>query len=62
MQARIFADEALLEQTTIEIADEESVSFDSESIEDQGLPDVKPRDLEEYLRRLNPEDFGRFTP
>jgi bifunctional DNase/RNase len=62
MQAKIFADDGLLEQTTIEIADEESVSFDSDSFEDPGLPDVKPKDLEEYLRRLNPEDFGRFTP
>ncbi len=62
MQAKIFADDGLLEQTSIEIADEESVSFDSDSFEDPGLPDVKPKDLEEYLRKLNPEDFGRFTP
>lgn len=62
VQAKIFAEEALLEETTIEIADEESVSLESESFQDPLLPEVKPQDLKEYLRKLNPEDFGRFTP
>jgi hypothetical protein len=23
---------------------------------------LSPEELREYLRRMNPEDFGRFTP
>lgn len=69
VDARIFADDELLEEATIEIADEESasgtvgqgpgVSFGSS----EGKADVMgPEELKEHLRRLNPEDFGRFTP
>ncbi len=62
MQAKIFAEEALLEQATIEIAEEESVTPDSDSFLDTDQPEIKAEDLKEYLRKLNPEDFGRFTP
>jgi bifunctional DNase/RNase len=62
VKAMIFAEEALLEQATIEIAEEESVTLDSESLSDPNPEEIKSEDLEEYLKRLNPEDFGRFTP
>lgn len=64
MQAKIYADDSLLEQATIEIAEEESVSTGKGSFEWKDPPsqDVKAEDLEEYLRRMNPEDFGRFNP
>ena len=62
--ARIFAQESLLEEATIEIAEDESAP--EGGLEAQGEPSAKegmgPEELEEYLRRLNPEDFGRFTP
>jgi len=62
--ARIFAQESLLEDATIEIAEEESAI--GEGIEPKGdvvsQEGMGPEELEEYLRRLNPEDFGRFTP
>lgn len=62
--ARIFAQESLLEDATIEIAEDESVIGESggpklESVSEEGMG---PEELEEHLRRLNPEDFGRFTP
>ncbi|MFC1575492.1 bifunctional nuclease family protein [Gemmatimonadota bacterium] len=61
MEARIFADDSLLEDVSVEISEDESVTLDVESRETLGR-DVKTEDLKEHLRKLNPEDFGRFTP
>ena len=61
--ARIFAQEGLLEEATIEIAEDESTSettFEQKGeVETEGMG---PEELKEHLKRLNPEDFGRFTP
>ncbi|MFH1764349.1 MAG: bifunctional nuclease family protein [Gemmatimonadota bacterium] len=62
VKAKIFAEEALLERATVEIAEEESVTLDSEDLQDPNPQEIKTEDLKEYLKRLNPEDFGRFTP
>jgi bifunctional DNase/RNase len=62
MKAKIYAEDDLLELATVEIADEESVSGTEESYEPPEVPDAKAEDLKEYLRKLNPEDFGRFVP
>jgi len=62
MKAKIFAEEALLERATVEIAEEESVTLESGDVQESKTPEVKAEDLEDYLRTLNPEDFGRFTP
>ena len=63
VDARIFAHDELLETATIEIAEDETsgeVTFMCE--EPASLSDVMgPEELEEHLRKLNPEDFGRFT-
>jgi uncharacterized protein len=71
--ARIYANEALLELASIEMAEEEVT--DEEAPAAGGKPTgsgtssagpspqaMDPEELEEYLRRMNPEDFGRFTP
>lgn len=73
-EARIFADDALLELMHLEIADEEpappglkkpgtssgaSASSEGETSVSEGMT---AEELEAYLRKLNPEDFGRFTP
>ena len=62
-EARIFAQESLLEEATIEIAEEESAeeSFGPKG-EGASTEAMGPEELKEHLRRLNPEDFGRFTP
>jgi bifunctional DNase/RNase len=62
MKAKIFAEEGLLERATVEIAEEESVQLDSDALQELGKPEVKAEDLKDYLKKLNPEDFGRFTP
>ena len=61
-EARIFAQDSLLEEATIEIAEEEeSGSFEPQG-EGPSTEGMGPEELKEHLRRLNPEDFGRFTP
>ena len=64
-EAPIFADDDLLELSTLEI---EETSFEEASdLGDLGSEPVETEEgstepLSEYLKRLNPEDFGRFTP
>ena len=60
MDATIFAEEDLLERTSIEIADDDFV--DDEEDGEPRSEEMDARELQEYLRKLNPEDFGRFTP
>ena len=60
-QATILADDALLEQVTVEISEGESVGMDSDALWSPE-PETTGESLKEYLRKLNPEDFGRFTP
>jgi len=60
-KASIFADDSLLERVSVEIAEDESVSLDMDSDEPFDL-EAKAEDLKDYVRKLNPEDFGRFTP
>lgn len=73
MSAAIFTTEDLLEHTSIEIAeatDEEfttSATGSSGESEEDDLDDahaggLSAEELREYLRRMHPEDFGRFNP
>lgn len=56
--ATIYTDDGLLEDTPIEIVDTE-FDAEEEKVEQGGL---RAEELQDYLRRLNPEDFGRFRP
>ena len=47
---------------SIEIADEEAPDPGSTPKGQGPSETMDPEQLEEHLRRLNPEDFGRFTP
>ena len=66
MEATIYTTEDLLENTSIEIADASAGPEDfvgetgSEGEKDVG--GLSAEELREYLRRMNPEDFGRFNP
>lgn len=63
VSARIFAQDDLLEEAAIEMADEESSGTALGEKTSTPTHDVMgPEELEEHLRKLNPEDFGRFTP
>lgn len=59
-KATILADDGLLEDVSVEVSEEESVPLThAEGSQDAR---VNPENLKDYLRKLNPEDFGRFTP
>lgn len=62
MKARIFAEETLLEDVQVEMVEEEDVQVSEDSSQRSEPKEVGTDDLKEYLRKLNPEDFGRFTP
>ena len=60
MQARVFTSEDLLSPTPIEmISDDEALPDAPPSREEGGL---SAEQLQDYLRKLNPEDLGRFNP
>ena len=61
VDARIFAQDDLLERATIEIAEGEG-DIEELPARESLSTQMDPDELKEYLRRLNPEDFGRFTP
>lgn len=67
MDATILTSEELLEHSSIEIAEAADFS-EGEGEEEEGDAEteggegLRAEQLKEYLRRLNPEDFGRFTP
>lgn len=62
--ARIYAQEELLERASVEITEDESTSpIEPGTLQEIDISEVMgPEELKEHLRRLNPEDFGRFTP
>ncbi|HEU5207956.1 MAG TPA: bifunctional nuclease family protein [Longimicrobiales bacterium] len=66
MSASIFTTDDLLEHTSIEIAEQSDESEDfitgGGAEEEKGPASLSPDELREYLRRMNPEDFGRFNP
>ena len=57
MKARIFADDSLLEQGTLMV--EAADAGEGEEVEGDEDP-MSGEALEEHLRRLRPEDLGRF--
>jgi len=60
MEAAIYTSDELLENASIEVA-EPHEDFTA-SGEERGPTGLRAEELKEYLRRLNPEDFGRFSP
>jgi uncharacterized protein len=63
VDARIFAQDDLLERASIEISEEDASKAPNEPKRRETPSDrMDAEELKEYLRRLNPEDFGRFTP
>lgn len=59
MGARLFTNEELLSPTAIEIQSDESLP-DKPAGEGPGA--LTAEQLQEYLKKLNPEDLGRFNP
>ncbi len=62
-KAPIYAHAELLEQASIEIQPSELESDEtSEGEPHEQPPGMDADQLKEYLKKLNPEDFGRFSP
>ena len=64
-KAPIYANDELLEQAAIEIQPSDLEWGDGPEIgaPPEGKPsDMDPDELKDYLRKMNPEDFGRFNP
>jgi bifunctional DNase/RNase len=62
VDARIFAQDELLERASIEIAEDETAAAPEGQRPRAPSEGMDADELKEYLKRLNPEDFGRFTP
>jgi hypothetical protein len=63
VDARIYAHESLLEHASVEISEDEPAMGASPGEPEPSTPEAMgPEELKEHLRKLNPEDFGRFTP
>lgn len=63
VDARIYAQDALLESASVEIAeDEPALDAPPSARGAEAHEAMGPEELQEHLRKLNPEDFGRFTP
>ena len=56
---RIVSIVLVLRKTSFEIS---SVDPDAPELEGGPAPGMSPEELKEHLRRLNPEDLGRFNP
>lgn len=63
VDARIYAQESLLESASVEISEDEPALDAPPPARGPETHEVMgPEELQEHLRKLNPEDFGRFTP
>lgn len=68
LETPIFAQESLLTDISLQEADaegeEEEFAAEEESFEPEGgrEPRMTGEELKEYLKRMRPEDFGKFNP
>lgn len=64
MNATIYTTDDLLEHTSVEISEASDPSAIIPEGESGAAPEggLSPDELREYLKRMNPEDFGRFNP
>ena len=61
VKAKIFVEEFLFKDVSVEVVEDESVSLDMDSGEPIDTEE-STETLKDHLRKLNPEDFGRFAP
>lgn len=63
LEAQIFTSEELLTGATIQFAPMEEEEGETEGEATAGEePKLSPEQLKEHLKKLNPEDLGRFNP
>lgn len=58
--AEIFADDSLMDSISVQVGNEPIPADQAQT--PQPPEAMSPEELKEYLKRMHPEDFGRFTP
>ncbi|MGH7459125.1 MAG: bifunctional nuclease family protein [Longimicrobiaceae bacterium] len=58
LRAQLFATEDLFDATSVQLADDQNGA----EIAEEATEGMTPEQLQEYLKKLNPEDLGRFHP
>jgi bifunctional DNase/RNase len=61
VKAKIFVEENLFKDVSVEVVEDGPISLDMDSGEPTEAED-STETLKDHLRKLNPEDFGRFAP
>jgi uncharacterized protein len=61
LQSRLYTTEELLSASAIQLTEAEAAEPEL-TTESEGTSKMSPEQLQEYLRKLNPEDLGRFNP
>ncbi|HEX5520387.1 MAG TPA: bifunctional nuclease family protein [Longimicrobiaceae bacterium] len=61
-QARIFTTDELLAATAVQMSDIHDADELTAESEEPGEPKMSAEELQEHLRKMNPEDLGRFNP
>lgn len=62
LRARLFTNGELLASTPVQIETQEATDLPEDSAEEDQESSLSAEQLQEYLRKLNPEDLGRFNP
>lgn len=62
LEARLFTTDELLASTAVELTSSEPGGDEGVEPGTGGEPKMSGQELQDYLRRLNPEDLGRFNP
>jgi uncharacterized protein len=62
LQAKLFTSDSLLSATAIEMEESEVPEFGADAPGDEPESQLSAEQLQQYLRKLNPEDLGRFNP
>jgi bifunctional DNase/RNase len=60
LQARLFTSDELLSTTAVDVSTAEKGQLPQQEIGEDAP--MSPEELQEYLKKLNPEDLGRFNP
>jgi uncharacterized protein len=62
LEAKLFTSDSLLTSTEIDVAADPAPDEPGPAAAAEEGPQLSPEELQQYLRKLNPEDLGRFNP
>jgi bifunctional DNase/RNase len=62
LSARLFTSDELLSSNAVQVEADETLGAAPDPAAGEEGASMSPEQLQEYLRKLNPEDLGRFNP